>query len=130
MYAIRSYYGNDKDRPEEIESLLEPIRCGEATLVQGSRYLNGGRHGGMPLYRRMATRYVHPILFSLAAGIWAVRSTPLDARITSYNVCYTKLLRLHQQPPLRYRGQLRGAPGHRAHGPRLGGLGGGSYNFV
>lgn len=65
--AIVMFAGNDKDRPEQIESLLTPIRRDQAKLVQGSRYLEGGRHGGMPFYRQMATRYVHPILFSLAA---------------------------------------------------------------
>jgi dolichol-phosphate mannosyltransferase len=64
--VIVMFAGNDKDRPEEIESLLAPIRRGESRLVQGSRYLPGGRHGGMPFYRQVATRYVHPILFSLA----------------------------------------------------------------
>ena len=65
--VIVMFAGNDKDRPEEIESLLAPIRRGESKLVQGSRYLPGGRHGGMPFYRQVATRYVHPLLFSLAA---------------------------------------------------------------
>jgi dolichol-phosphate mannosyltransferase len=57
--------GNTKDAPEEIPSLLDAIADG-ADFVQGSRFLQGGRTGGMPLYRRLATR-VHPVLFSLAA---------------------------------------------------------------
>jgi dolichol-phosphate mannosyltransferase len=56
--------GNNKDAPEEIPRLLDPIADG-ADFVQGSRYLAGGRTGGMPLYRRFATR-LHPLLFSLA----------------------------------------------------------------
>ena len=56
--------GNNKDAPEEIPRLLDPI-AGGADFVQGSRYLAGGRSGGMPLYRRLATR-LHPLLFSLA----------------------------------------------------------------
>ncbi len=60
--------GNDKDRPEEIERLIAPIVRGEADLVQGSRYLAGGVHGGTPLLRRIATQFVHPRLTSLAAG--------------------------------------------------------------
>jgi len=36
--------------------------------VQGSRYLKGGDFGNMPFYRQLATRYVHPLLFSLFVG--------------------------------------------------------------
>jgi dolichol-phosphate mannosyltransferase len=53
--------GNNKDAPEEIPRLLDPI-VGGADFVQGSRFANGGRTGGMPLYRQIATR-IHPILF-------------------------------------------------------------------
>jgi dolichol-phosphate mannosyltransferase len=57
--------GNNKDAPEEIPRLLDPIVAG-ADFVQGSRFLAGGKTGGMPLYRSIATR-LHPLLFSLAA---------------------------------------------------------------
>lgn len=56
--------GNDKDAPEELGRLIDGIREG-FDFVQGSRYLPGGAHGGMPHYRKLATR-VHPFLFSLA----------------------------------------------------------------
>lgn len=59
--------GNDKDDPNEIPRLIEPILTDRADLVQGSRWLAGGRAGNTPLYRRFATR-LHPFLFSLAAG--------------------------------------------------------------
>jgi len=77
--------GNNKDAPEEIPHLLDPIVAG-ADFVQGSRYMSGGVSGGMPLYRRVATR-VHPLLFSLAArrrvsestnGFRAFRASLLD----------------------------------------------------
>ncbi len=81
--------GNNKDAPEEIPRLLDPIADG-ADFVQGSRYLAGGETGGMPLYRRFATR-LHPLLFSLAVrkrvsestnGFRAFRTRLLDdARI-------------------------------------------------
>jgi len=81
--------GNNKDAPEEIPRLLDPIADG-ADFVQGSRYLPGGRSDGTPLYRRVATR-VHPMLFSIAArkrvsestnGFRAFRTLLLaDARI-------------------------------------------------
>jgi dolichol-phosphate mannosyltransferase len=59
--------GNNKDAPEEIPLLLDPIADGRADVVQGSRFLK--RHadfGAMPRYRRLATR-IHPLLFSLVA---------------------------------------------------------------
>ncbi len=59
--------GNDKDRPAEIPRLVEPIVNEGYDFVQGSRYLPGGDFGNMPLYRQLATRFVHPLLFSLAA---------------------------------------------------------------
>ncbi|MEE9294171.1 MAG: glycosyltransferase family 2 protein [Phycisphaerae bacterium] len=60
--------GNDKDRPAEILRLIEPILGNECDLVQGSRYLPGGYAGNTPFYRRVATRYVHPWLFSGVIG--------------------------------------------------------------
>jgi len=60
--------GNDKDDPAEIPRLLEPIRSGMADFVQGSRFLPGGGYGNTPAYRILATRWVHPLLLSLAAG--------------------------------------------------------------
>ena len=57
--------GNDKDRPQEIPRLLEPIVEDGCHLVQGSRYLPGGSYGNMPAYRRVATQVLHPLLLSL-----------------------------------------------------------------
>jgi len=59
--------GNNKDAPEEIPRLVDPIADGRADLVQGSRYVSHEKDfGPMPRYRRVATR-VHPIFFSLIA---------------------------------------------------------------
>ena len=60
--------GNDKDDPQEIPRLLEPIVAGEADFVQGSRFLPGGGYGNTPVYRVLATRFVHPLMFSLSVG--------------------------------------------------------------
>jgi dolichol-phosphate mannosyltransferase len=60
--------GNDKDDPRELPRLLNPIFQGEADFVQGSRFLPGGSYGNTPFYRILATRFVHPWLFSLAVG--------------------------------------------------------------
>jgi dolichol-phosphate mannosyltransferase len=83
--AIVICAGNNKDSPEEITRLLDPLVAG-ADFVQGSRYLPGAATGGMPAYRRFATR-LHPVLFSLAArrrvsestnGFRAFRTQMLD----------------------------------------------------
>jgi len=60
--------GNNKDAPEEITRLLDPICDEDCDFVIGSRYLAGGRYGGdMPLYRKLATR-LHPFLVGLLCG--------------------------------------------------------------
>lgn len=60
--------GNNKDSPEEIPLLLDPIADEGYDFVMGSRFLAGGAFGGdMPLYRKLATR-VHPFLVGLFCG--------------------------------------------------------------
>lgn len=60
--------GNDKDNPEEIPFLIEPIIHGGFDCVQGSRYLGKvGSGGQMPFYRKLATR-LHPFVFSIFTG--------------------------------------------------------------
>lgn len=60
--------GNNKDAPEEILQLVDPIAVNRADVVQGSRYLDRRTdYGDMPGYRKVATR-IHPRLFSLVAG--------------------------------------------------------------
>lgn len=67
--------GNNKDAPEEIPLLLDPIADGRADFVQGSRFLRrDANFGAMPLYRRLATR-LHPMLFSIAARRKVTEST-------------------------------------------------------
>jgi dolichol-phosphate mannosyltransferase len=67
--------GNDKDEPNELGRLLAPIFDDRADLVQGSRYLPGGSFGNMPLYRQVATRFLHPPLMRLACGFPFTDST-------------------------------------------------------
>ena len=67
--------GNNKDAPEEIPLLLDPIADDRADFVQGSRFLKRGTgFGAMPAYRQVATR-LHPLLFSLVARHWVTEST-------------------------------------------------------
>lgn len=72
--AVFFVSGNDKDSPEDIKKLQAGLEEGY-DLVQGSRYLSGGRHGRMPFYRKIATRVIHPMLFSLVSGKWITDST-------------------------------------------------------
>ncbi|MGQ0505145.1 MAG: glycosyltransferase family 2 protein [Myxococcaceae bacterium] len=67
--------GNNKDSPEEIPALVDPIAEGRADFVQGSRFLKrDANFGPMPAYRKLATR-VHPLLFSAVARRWVTEST-------------------------------------------------------
>src|ERR1041384_7546283 len=73
-YAIDNGYdivvvvsGGGKTPPEQIPRLVNPIMSGEAELVQGSRYLDGGEYLRMPLRRRLGTRG-YTFLFSLFCG--------------------------------------------------------------
>ncbi len=66
--------GNNKDDPQEICKLVEPIVTNAQDFVQGSRFLSGGRHANMPRYRRFATR-LHPWLFSIAVRKSVTEST-------------------------------------------------------
>jgi len=67
--------GNDKDNPEEIPRLVDPILKGNYDFVQGSRYKGSGGIGGdMPYYRKIATR-VHPWLMSVITGSKVTDST-------------------------------------------------------
>jgi dolichol-phosphate mannosyltransferase len=72
QYALNKGYdvlvlvaGNDKDDPLLIPRLVNPIIEDGYDFVQGSRYLKGGKYGEMPVYRILASKYIHPLLFSL-----------------------------------------------------------------
>lgn len=67
--------GNGKDDPAEIERLLPPILDRGFDFVQGSRFLPGGTWHNMPFYRQVATKYVHPLIFSLLSGHWVTESS-------------------------------------------------------
>ncbi len=67
--------GNDKDDPEEIPRLIDPILDDGYDFIQGSRYKEGGSIGGdMPGYRKVATK-IHPWLMSLITGQKVTDST-------------------------------------------------------
>jgi dolichol-phosphate mannosyltransferase len=66
--------GNNKDNPEDIVKLLEPITREGYDFVQGSRFKRGGYYDKMPFYRILATK-THPLLFSLISGEKVTDST-------------------------------------------------------
>ncbi len=60
--------GNDKDNPEEISHLIDPILKEDYDFIQGSRYKKGdGTGGDMPSYRKTAVK-VHAWLMGLITG--------------------------------------------------------------
>ncbi len=67
--------GNDKDNPEELPRIIDPILNDGFDFIQGSRYLSADGIGGdMPFYRKIATR-MHPILMSIITGRKVTDST-------------------------------------------------------
>ncbi len=57
--------GNNKDNPQEIHRLLDPICDSDYDFVMGSRFLGDSSWGNsMPFYRRLAIR-LHPFLVGL-----------------------------------------------------------------
>jgi dolichol-phosphate mannosyltransferase len=60
--------GNDKDNPDEIPQVTNPIVKDGYDFVQGSRYYGRkGTGGDMPFYRKVATK-LYPLLFSICVG--------------------------------------------------------------
>lgn len=88
--------GNNKDSPEEIPLLLDPIASADADLVQGSRWLSGsGDFGDMPAYRKVATR-LHPALFRLISSV-ALTDTTNGFRAVRVEVLRDQRLNLDQE---------------------------------
>lgn len=67
--------GNDKDNPDELHHILDPILKDSYEFVQGSRYKGeNGIGGDMPFYRKLATK-MHPMLMSFITGTKVTDST-------------------------------------------------------
>ena len=86
MYAIRSYY-------EPVEAFAGQAQGAVATVAQGQvtvqLHIGALRLAhGLPGLGQAAVRQQLPLLLAATGGEARL------ARITSYNVCYTKLLRL------------------------------------
>lgn len=101
-YGLENQYGilmtiagNSKDNPEEMDLLINPIVNDKADFVQGSRYLPGGKFGQMPLYRQLATRYLHPLLFNFVTGK-KMTDTTNGFRAIRSSLLQDKRINLHQ----------------------------------
>ena len=87
--------GNNKDSPEEISRLLDPICDSGFDFVMGSRYLAAGAYGGeMPFYRKLATR-LHPFLLGMLSGRKITESTN-GYRAMKVSVLSDPRINLHQ----------------------------------
>lgn len=79
--------GNNKDNPNEIPRVIDPILKDGADFVQGSRYKDGdGTGGDMPFYRKITTK-LYPLILSMITrtkvtdgsnGFRAIRLSILD----------------------------------------------------
>jgi dolichol-phosphate mannosyltransferase len=69
--------------PEQIMNLAQPVVDGDADMVIGSRYINGGTTPGWPLYRRAMSRLAAALAYPLTGvhdsmcGFFAIRRARL-----------------------------------------------------
>ncbi len=73
-HGILTIDGNDKDSIEDVPRFLEKL-AGGYDLVQGSRFIRGGRAVNTPPLRWLAVRLVHAPIISLAARHWFTDTT-------------------------------------------------------
>ena len=66
--------GNNKDSIESVPLFLAKLKEGY-DLIQGSRFIKGGRAVNTPLSRYAAVRLIHAPVISLAAGQWFTDTT-------------------------------------------------------
>lgn len=72
--GILTIDGNNKDSIEDIPRFLEKLQAGYA-LVQGSRFVRGGKAVNTPPSRYWAVRLIHAPVISLAARHWFTDTT-------------------------------------------------------
>lgn len=66
--------GNNKDSIEDIPKFIEKLEAGY-DLVQGSRFVSGGKAINTPLVRYIAVRLIHAPIISLTARHWFTDTT-------------------------------------------------------
>jgi len=77
---VRSYKGiitidgNDKDSIEDVPKFIEKLEEGY-DLIQGSRFIKGGKAINTPPVRYLSVRLLHAPVISLTAGQWFTDTT-------------------------------------------------------
>lgn len=66
--------GNNKDSIEDVPRFIEKLEEGY-DLVQGSRFVKGGKAVNTPLIRLVSVRLIHAPVISLTAGQWFTDTT-------------------------------------------------------
>jgi len=66
--------GNNKDSIEDIPRFIEKLEEGY-DLIQGSRFIKGGKAINTPLIRYLSVRLLHAPVISLTAGQWFTDTT-------------------------------------------------------
>ncbi len=89
--------GNGKDGVEGVEKIRQALISG-FDFVQGSRFLEGGKHENTPLSRFLAVRLLHAPLTSIGANRWYTDTTNgfrghssrllADARVHTFRDCF------------------------------------------
>jgi dolichol-phosphate mannosyltransferase len=86
--------GNNKDNPDEIPRLLEPLIVDEFDYVQGSRFLPGGKRVNNPYFRGVFSR-LYPFIWTLTTKR---RCTDVTNGFRAYrlNLFLEKKFNIHQ----------------------------------
>ncbi|MBE6688998.1 MAG: glycosyltransferase family 2 protein [Ruminococcaceae bacterium] len=66
--------GNDKDSIEDVPKFIEKLNEGY-DLVQGSRFIKGGKAINTPFVRYVSVRLIHAPIISITAGQWFTDTT-------------------------------------------------------
>lgn len=66
--------GNNKDSIEDVPRFIEKLKEGY-DLVQGSRFIKGGKAVNTPMARFLGVRFIHAPVISAAAGHWFTDTT-------------------------------------------------------
>ncbi len=92
--GILTIDGNDKDSIEDVPKFIEKLQSG-FDLVQGSRFIEGGRAINTPMIRYFAVRLIHAPIISLTARHWFTDTT------NAYRAYSSKYLLDDRVKPLR-----------------------------
>jgi len=82
--------GNGKMHPEDIPRLLAPLLSGEYDYVQGSRYIEGGLHENLPLFRRLAI----PVVSRMIGLLSGFHSSDVTCGFRAYRLAIVRHPRL------------------------------------